>query len=213
MSILFRVKWCNDFWYFLHIRWNGEIIICCIGDMEKWYNGEMGKWWRKSIVQWIMWWDLTVTWVISSDLVSLILIQHPNDIHPDYYGEAHLCYLWCLLFYLILCLVNFPFLRNGELMWWWDDSWWCSNDGEAILLRQIFHQQFALWSEFFHWTEFCPSWREAVVISNNDIYSDNCVHISCSSKNITVLGSPKVLMKGFCSTVFSTVHSILVLGR
>ena len=34
---------------------------------------------------------------------------------------------------------------------------------------------------------------EATGIINNDIYSVNCVRIACSSKNITVLGSPQVL--------------------
>ena len=72
------------------------------------------KWWRKSRVQWIMWKDLTVPWVIRSVLISLIFTQHANDNHPDDYLAAHLCcYLWCLLVYLLFCLATSPFFSDG----------------------------------------------------------------------------------------------------
>ena len=55
---------------------------------------------------------------------------------------------------------------------------------------------------------------EAAGIRHNEHYSVNCVHIACSSeKNITVLGSPQVLMKVFRRKFFYTMHSVLVLGK
>ena len=106
----------------LFSKWlNGEIIIWCNGDMVELSNGEsfscghitidykIVKWWRISIIQWIVWLDSTVAWVISYVLVSLIFEQHANDVYPDKYGEARLCYLWCLLVYLLFCHVTFPF--------------------------------------------------------------------------------------------------------
>ena len=69
----------------------------------------MVKWWRKSIIQWIVWLYLTVPWVFRFGLVSLLFIHNANDSHPDDYGESRLCYLWCLMFYPLFCLVIFPF--------------------------------------------------------------------------------------------------------
>ena len=46
--------------------------------------------------------------------------------------------------------------------------------------------------------------NEAVGIGHNEIYSVNCVRISCSSGKLMVLGFPKFLMKGFHSKFFFT---------
>ena len=44
---------------------------------------------------------------------------------------------------------------------------------------------------------------EAAGIRHNELYSINCVRIACRSGNITVLGSPQVLMKGFYCNFFT----------
>ena len=46
--------------------------------------------------------DLAVPWVIISALVSLLFIQHADDIHPDDYWGMHitLCYLWLSCWYI-----------------------------------------------------------------------------------------------------------------
>ena len=44
--------------------------------------------------------------------------------------------------------------------------------------------------------------KEAAGIIHNELYSVNCVRIACSSENMTVLGFPQVLMKGFRSKDF-----------
>ena len=59
-------------------------------------------------------------------------VQHANDVHPDHCGATHLCYIWCLLLYLILCLFTFPFTLmlkwcNGEMI----------PDGAAMMVRQF----------------------------------------------------------------------------
>ena len=39
------------------------------------------------------WLNLTVAWVIRSDLVSLTFIQHSNDSDTENDGEAYMCYI------------------------------------------------------------------------------------------------------------------------
>ena len=53
-----------------------------------------------------MWLYLTVPWVVSQALVSLIFTQNSNNSHPDDYGVDHLCRLWCLMVYLLFCIVD-----------------------------------------------------------------------------------------------------------
>ena len=101
------------------IWWNFPMVNHFLGHIS--IDGKMAKWWRKSIIKWIIWLDLTIAWVISYVSVSLIFYQHSNDEYPNDYGEAHLCYLWCLLFYLPLCRVTSPFSPmmkwcNGEMI-------------------------------------------------------------------------------------------------
>ena len=66
-------------------------------------------------------------------------VQHANDVHPDHCGATHLCYIWCLLLYLILCLFTFPFTLmlkwcNGEMI----------PDGEVMMVRQFCCGDFAI---------------------------------------------------------------------
>ena len=54
---------------------------------------------------------------------------------------------------------------------------------------------------------------ETVGIIHNELYSVNCVHIACSSKNITVVGSPRVFDERILyMEFFHTMHSISLLG-
>ena len=93
----------------------------------------MAKWWRKSIIQWIVWLDSTVAWVISHVSVYLIFDHHANDGHPDEYREAHLCYLWCLLVYL-------PFYRSTSTFFlmvkWCNDE--MISDGASMMVILFF---------------------------------------------------------------------------
>ena len=56
--------------------------------------------------------------------------------------------------------------------------------------------------------------REAAGIRHNELYPVNCVRISCSSGNITVLGPPQVFDERILQQVFfHTMNSISVLGK
>ena len=80
-----------------------------------------------------VWLDLTFAWVISYVLVSLIFDQHANDGHTDKYGAAHMCYLWCLMVYLLFCNATSPFSSMAK---------WCNGeiitDGTVMVVRLFF---------------------------------------------------------------------------
>ena len=114
-------------------------------------DSEMEKWWRKSIVKCILWWNLTVRWVISSDLVFLLFIQNSNDSYRENYGEANLCYLCYLPVSLLFCIFTFLFSPMEK---------WCNcemiPDGAVMLVRQFCCDGFSI-SNFlspriFPWT-------------------------------------------------------------
>ena len=124
--------------------WNGETSIWYNGDMVNRnfpmvncffgghisIDGEMVKWWRNSIIKWIVSLDLTVAWVISYVSVSLIFYQNDNDVNTDDYGEDNLCYLWCLMVYLLLCNATSQFSMMAK---------WCNDeiipDGSVMMVR------------------------------------------------------------------------------
>ena len=170
----FRVKWCNYFFRFP----NGEMLKPVYGVMVIWWNcsrvdrflwdkfPSIAKWWRKSTIKWIIWLDLTVAWFISYVSVSLILYQNTNDGHPDKYGVDHLCYLWCLLVYLLFYRSTSPFSTmvkycDGEMI----------PDG-AVMMVRLFRPtvQFWRWSEFIVGVNFVPpgqlSWGTIFVGEN-----------------------------------------------
>ena len=62
----------------------------------------------------------------------MTFIQNANDVYPEDYGSDNLFYLWLLLIYLLLCLVNFltsPMENwfNGEMI----------PDDAVMMMRQI----------------------------------------------------------------------------
>ena len=127
----------------------------------------MVKWQRKPIIQWIVCLYSTVVWFISYVSVSLIFEQHANDGHPDEYGAAHLCYLWCLLVYLIFCHATSPFFLTMK---------WCNGemipDG-AVMMVILFGRGDSIcalyWFFLLEWIPPPPgqfSWAKIVVGSN-----------------------------------------------
>ena len=95
-------------------------------------DDEMLKWWKKSIIQWIVWLDSTVVWVIKYVSVYLIFYQDANDGHPDEYGGDHLFYLWCLLVYILLWRATYTFFLMVK---------WCNGEmvsGGAVMMVRLF---------------------------------------------------------------------------
>ena len=125
---------------------NGSIFV---GSYLHWWQydemvfrkyGKMVKLQKHSMVKWIVWWHLTVSFVVNFYLVSLNFVKHSNNSDPDDYGAGNLCYLWLLLDSLFF----FPVTFMSSLMVN------CCNvdvitDGVAIMVK-IF-----LWVLFFNW--------------------------------------------------------------